>query len=231
MFELIKNIIFPIKCPGCLKIIKDDSNFCQNCLQKIKIYNNLFCPKCYNRLTNINNKCHPQEKFILGAATEYNNITEQAIHLLKFQFASCVAKPISFILIKYFENILKYNNINISNFIVIPIPISKKRLKFRGFNQSEIIAEYFTKYFNLKLEKNILLRIKHSKSQSEIKNIEERKSNVLNCFEIKNKKYIQNKNIILIDDIITTGSTIKEAVKILKNNKVKKIIALTVCKA
>lgn len=231
MLNLLKNIIFPLRCPGCLKIMKNDLNFCDNCLKQIKIYDSLFCPQCWSRLPNLKKICHPEKKFILGAATDYNYITEKAIHLLKFQFATCVVKPLTNLLIKYFEKIQKYNLMNFSDFIVIPIPISKQRLKIRGFNQSELIAQYFAKYFNLSFNNQILLRIKHSKPQSEINNIDQRKLNVLNCFEIKNKALVINKNIILIDDIVTTGSTLNEAVKTLKINGAKKIIALATCKA
>ncbi|MCS6789130.1 MAG: double zinc ribbon domain-containing protein [Patescibacteria group bacterium] len=231
ILEIFQNIIFPHRCPGCLKIIKNKTDFCKNCINQIKIYNNLFCPRCKNRILNINKICHPKEKFILGTATDYNKITEQAIHFLKFQFVTSVANSLSNILVNYFEQILKYYQINIKNFIVIPIPISKKRFNLRGFNQSELIAKNFCDHFNLKLYNKNLIKIKNNKPQSELKDINQRQINVLNCFQIQNPKEIINKNIILIDDIITTGSTIKEAVKILKLNKVKKIIALAVCKA
>jgi ComF family protein len=231
LFNLILDILFPKRCPGCLALIKDDSNFCNHCLNQIKIYNSLFCFKCGGRLYDFKKICHPNQKFILGAATNYNNITEKAIHLLKFKYISRTAQPLANLLINYFNQILNYTSLNILNFIVIPIPLSKKRLRWRGFNQSELIAQIFANYFNLKLETDILFRVKHSKPQSEINDLNQRKLNVNKCFQIQNKDKIKNKNILLIDDIITTGSTVNEAVSVLKSAGARKIIVLAICKA
>jgi ComF family protein len=231
ILEIILDILFPKRCPGCLCLVKDDSNFCNSCLNQIKIYNSLFCVKCGGRLYDFKKICHPKQKFILGAATNYNKITENAIHLLKFKYASRAAWPLANLLINYFNQILNYSYLNISNFIVIPIPLSKKRLRWRGFNQSKLIAQIFADYFNLKLETDILLRVKHSKPQSEINDVNQRKLNVNGCFQIQNENKIKNKNILLIDDIITTGSTMNEAVSILKLAGAQKIIGLAICKA
>lgn len=230
-FELILDILFPKRCPGCFTLVKNDLNFCSNCFNQIKIYNSLFCSKCGGRLYDFKKICHPNQKFILGAATNYNKVTENAIHLLKFKYVSRAAWPLANLLINYFNQILNYTSFNISNFIVIPIPLSKKRLKLRGFNQSELIAQIFANYFNLKLENDVLVRIKHSKPQSEINDFNQRKLNVNGCFTIQNIKKVKNKNILLIDDIITTGSTINEAVSVLKSADPQKIIVLAICKA
>ncbi|MGB9608923.1 MAG: ComF family protein, partial [Minisyncoccia bacterium] len=133
--------------------------------------------------------------------------------------------------IQYFNQILKYNFLNMQNFIVIPIPLSKQRLKTRGFNQSELIAKSFADFFKIPLKTDLLFRIKNSKPQSEIKDLNQRKLNVLNCFQIKNQELLKGKNIFLIDDVVTTGATIYEAVKVLKSAGAKKIIVLAISKA
>lgn len=228
--DLILDILFPKRCPGCFKITNDDSSFCNFCLNKIEIFNHLFCARCGARLYKFKKICHPNEQFIWGAATNYGPPIQEALHLLKFQFVSRVANPLANILIKYFQNLLIYHQINIKKFIVMPMPLSPKRFKNRGFNQSELIAKIFANYFKLNLINNVLIRIKHSKPQSEIKNFEERKLNVLNCFALKNKEVVKNKNIILIDDVITSGSTAREAVKTLKEGETRKIIVLAIAR-
>jgi len=221
-------ILFPKRCISCLKLVKDDTIFCEDCLSKIRIFNSFFCPKCGARISEFKKICHKKEKFILGAATDYNDIVKQTIWRLKFKFIQRGAYPLANLLINYFKNLDFKNKID---FIVIPVPLSKKRFKERGFNQSELIAQIFANYFNFKIEINVLYREKHSKPQSEIDDLNLRKQNVSNCFKVLNKDLILNKNIILIDDVTTSGATFKEAVKVLKESGAKSILALAVTKA
>jgi len=230
LLDYFLDILFPKRCISCLKLVKDDTIFCEDCLSKIRIFNSFFCPKCGARIPEFKKICHKEEKFILGAATDYNDIVKQAIWRLKFKFIQKGAYPLANLLINYFKN-LNFGNKKNKNFIVIPIPLSKKRFKERGFNQTELIAQIFADYFNFKLEKNVLYREKHSKPQSEIDNFNLRRQNVLNCFRVLNKDLIINKNIILIDDVTTSGATFKEAVKALNKSGAKFILALAITKA
>ena len=120
---------------------------------------------------------------------------------------------------------------NFHNPILIPIPLSKKRFKERGYNQSSLIAknlEKLDKKENFVLEENILFKRKETEHQARIKNKQARLKNLIGTFSVKNQELIKNKNIILIDDVTTTGATLKEARKILRENGAKKIIAFTI---
>jgi len=110
----------------------------------------------------------------------------------------------------------------IQKYFLAFVPLYKDELKERGFNQSEILAEFLSKNLNLKIFKD-LVKIKKTKPQSSLK-LEERKINLKDCFNV-NKKPPQN--IILIDDIITTGYTLIECAEVLKKNGTKNILALT----
>lgn len=116
---------------------------------------------------------------------------------------------------KIFEFIEKYDTI-------IPVPISKKRLRERGYNQSLLIAREIAKRTNLKLLNNCLIKTKNIIEQSKL-NKEERIENIKNAYEIKNKQLLENKKILLIDDIYTTGSTVNECSKIIRQAKPNKI--------
>ena len=122
--------------------------------------------------------------------------------------------------------------------ILIPIPLSKKRYRERGYNQTELICKKLIKINNLRpgvdmqLENNILIKPKETEHQARIHNRRERLENIIGSFAIKNTKkkseLIKNRNIILIDDITTTGATLAEAKKTLKKEGVRKVIAFTV---
>ncbi len=121
-----------------------------------------------------------------------------------------------------FEKIKSYDTI-------IPVPISKKRYKERGYNQSYLIAKEIAKNTDLEILNNCLIKTKNIIEQSKL-NKEERKINIQGVYEIKNSALIKNKKILLIDDIYTTGSTVNECSKILNKEETNKIGVLTIAK-
>ena len=113
--------------------------------------------------------------------------------------------------------------------IIIPVPISKKRNKERGYNQSLLIAREIAKNENVKLRNNVISKVKNNTTQSKL-NKEERAENVKNVYKITKNKEIIDKNILLIDDIFTTGATLNECSKMLKQAGTKKVDVLTIAK-
>jgi len=112
------------------------------------------------------------------------------------------------------------------NFSIIPIPLSDERKRMRGFNQAEIIIPDKNS-LKLPVINNNLIRIKNNPPQALAISPEDRLENMLNAFKIIDKKEISQKNFILIDDVYTTGATLNEAARILKENGAKQIIGLT----
>lgn len=123
---------------------------------------------------------------------------------------------------KIFENIKKYDKI-------IPVPISKKRLKTRGYNQSYLIAKEIASQTNLELVNNCLLKTKNIVEQSKL-NKEDRIKNIKGVYELQNKQLIENKKVLLVDDIYTTGSTVNECSKILRQGNPTEIGVLVLAK-
>lgn len=113
--------------------------------------------------------------------------------------------------------------------IICSVPIHKKRKQERGYNQSELIAKEISKNVKEIRYLKLLKKIKNNSRQSELKK-EERKQNVKNVYEIQNKQIIEGKRIVLFDDIYTTGSTVDECSKILKENNAKEILVLTLAR-
>ena len=131
---------------------------------------------------------------------------------------------------------------NFTEPVLIPIPLSPKRRRERGFNQAELICRELVKInnlrysvdlnqekkFNLKLESGVLIKPKETEHQARIKDRRQRLKNIIGSFAVKNGELIKNRNIILIDDILTTGATLSEAKKVLKQAGARKIIAFTI---
>ena len=115
--------------------------------------------------------------------------------------------------------------------ILIPIPLSPGRYRERGFNQAELICKNLIRLDNkenFKLASDILAKPNNTEHQAHIENRAKRLKNIVGSFSVKNAEAVKNKNIILIDDVITTGATLSEAKKILKQHGAKKVIAFTI---
>ena len=113
--------------------------------------------------------------------------------------------------------------------IIIVVPISKKRQKERGYNQSELIAKEISKMLSIKIEKNIIKKLKNTPPQSSL-NKEQRQENIRGVYKVFNIEKIENKNILIIDDIYTTGSTVNECSKMLRKAQPRKVDVLVLAK-
>jgi ComF family protein len=204
------------------------SFLCPSCSQKIQINNTAFCPVCSRRLPENKKTCHQDSLFILAAAGFYGDeILDKLITLLKYQKIKQAAIPLGEILSRYLENC----KLKIENFVIIPVPLHWRREKNRGFNQSDLIADRLSKTSGLAVVKNILKRTRNTPSQVGLKEKEKREINVQNCFVVEKPELLFQKNVILLDDVFTSGATMKEAVEVIKKAGAKKIIGLVVAKA
>ena len=119
---------------------------------------------------------------------------------------------------------------NFTDPYLVPIPVHKKTLRDRGFNQAEKLAQALIKIDkgkNLKILINALQKIKNTGHQAKIKNKKERMINLKGSFAVKKPELVKNKNIILVDDVITTSATLCEAKKVLEKAGARKVVAFT----
>jgi competence protein ComFC len=219
----IWNIIFPKKCINCKR---EGQYLCEDCLSLIEInpFTYCLCEKMEKR--NKCEKCKDRNLDKILSATSFNNkIIREAIHKLKYGFIEELSIPLTLLVLSHLQAI----DCQIDNsFVIIPVPMHIKKKRRRGFNQSEEIAKLISKSTGIPLSMT-LIKIKETKPQMEL-NRSERLENIKNCFEIKNKKEIENKTIILLDDVYTTGTTMDECAKILKENGAKEVWGLSVAR-
>ena len=226
-------MIYPPKCGICGKL---DKNFlCKKCeiMLKKELKNQT---KDNNNFKN-NVNLDEQPRFFIE---EKNNQQYFIQHIYFFKYEGIIRK----IILDYKFNEKSYLYKTIVNFllkdkkifeilkfydIIIPVPTSKKRKRERGYNQSLLIAREISNLTGIPYTDNCLFKIKNIIEQSKL-NKEDRMQNVQGVYELKNKKILENKNILLIDDIYTTGSTVKECCKTLKLAEIKEIGVLTIAK-
>ena len=225
--------------PLCLKTVPEFLNFIYppRCGICGKISENFLCVKCNKVLegqavfgidkTKANLKSFENHLYIF----KYEGIIRNMIINYKFNEKSYLYKTfVNFLLKneKFFKILESYDTI-------IPVPISKKRKKQRGYNQSELIAKELANKLKIDLDISSLCKQKDIIEQSKLSK-EERVENIKGAYILQKQNYIQNENvledkkIILIDDVFTTGSTANECCRVLKQANPKRIDVLTIAK-
>ena len=220
-------LIFPSRCAGCSELTGKGPALCEKCARSLQTYDSLFCGVCMARLPEGKKICHPDSPFILGAAINYHSGAAGAlIRELKFKRNKKIAKFLADLLASY----LKKLPLTLSSYEILAMPLSSARQRERGFNQAGLIAEELSPLVSVPILPGGLIRTKHSAPQSKIRGRKERLQNVSGAFSAK-PELVAGKNIILLDDVITSGATMFEAARALKSAGVRKIIALAAAKA
>ncbi len=229
------DFLFPKKCLVCQK---DNENYlCFECFKKLQ-NRKPSCLKCGadSRLGEFCKNCQKDFEItgILVAGNFQDKNLANLIKFYKYNLIKDLSYPLSLFLINFLKEQLIKNpilpqkiknnrDINLEEFSLLPVPLSDRRLKWRGFNQSELLAQNIAKKFNLELLKD-LKRIKNRKPQARL-NRSERLINLKNCFKWTGKN-LANKKIIIVDDVCTTGTTLNEIAKELKKHQAREIWGL-----
>jgi competence protein ComFC len=214
--KLIIETVFPKKCLTCNK---EGTYSCEDCFSLID-----FLPK-------IDFKTRYLDGLI--SAVSYNNIvTKELITKFKYEpFIKDIAPTLAYLIFHH----IKISENEIINFekekcLIIPIPSHLKKEKLRNFNPPTEIAKSLSLLLKIPLETNILLKTRQTTPQINLSK-KERENNVKNVFMVKNENNsLINKTIFLVDDVFTTGSTLQEAARVLKNAGTKRVIGVTVAK-
>lgn len=211
--ERILDLIFPPVCGICNKEI--NTYLCENCEKEI---NKITCVG-ENKYNNKNFSTHMY-------LFKYEGIIRSKIISYKFDDKPYLYKSFCEIFVKN-KKVCEF----LKNYdIIISVPMYKKKKNQRGYNQSELIArEIAKKVKNIEYRNDILLKIRNTAQQSLLNKVQ-RQENLKNAYEVRNKEYINNKNILIFDDIYTTGSTANECAKMLSEAGAKSIGILTIAK-
>ncbi|MCB9802876.1 ComF family protein [Candidatus Nomurabacteria bacterium] len=213
--KILKNILDYIWPQFCLLCKKEGFLCCPDCQNSLK-----FLPLDY--------QAWPEEDFTFEhcyVCLDYHQeLTQKLIKTFKYQYLQNISEILIKILAQQISRIQLPKNTLITN-----VPLHKKKKRQRGFDQTEILAQGLAKKINLPYLK-LLKRQKFTSPQAQLSKTE-RQKNVSDAFVInKNLNFETNSTIILIDDVATTGATLNQAAKVLKDNGFQKIIALTLAK-
>jgi len=231
ILEGIFNFFLPQHCLVCGSYISHSLGFplCSACFSRIEYLRSPLCVKCGRSLNNSSALlCHRCRAFpfhfdVARAVALYTSPLRECIHAFKYQ---------SFISFRYLFGELLCEYLEKNPFLkevdcLLPVPLHPARLKERGFNQSLILAEEIAKRFSLPLISKGVRRIKPTLPQVGLK-VKERRKNVQGAFEIKEARLFQNKRILIVDDVLTSRSTVDSLSQALKKGGTKEVLVLAI---
>ncbi len=228
-------IIFPTPkiCPLCGKK-QDFLNICSECInlkERFKydhgqcnrcgtfLRHGVYCPTCY---------LWPKEFIKNTAVFPYQKEYEKMVRDFKFNYHGYLSSPISMAIFN--ELCLNQALIrDVAESLIIPVPMSSLRKREKGYNQAEILSKELARIMDTEMKTNVLKRSRNTPHQTGL-NRRDRKINLKNAFyvEDKNKKDLENRVILLVDDVITTSTTLNECARTLINHGAQKIFSVTI---
>lgn len=218
------DLFFPQKCLGCER---EGELLCAACRKALPRIVNPICPKCGRPQSSeiMCPGCTGWQASIDGIRSplRFTGIVREAIHQLKYKNIRSLAEPLAAILTDY----LIQNKIPAQ--ILVPVPLHPKRLRERGYNQSSLLARKVGKWVNLPVKEDCLTRTKFITPQAKTQSVDERRRNVLNAFTCFNAN-MQNTQVLLIDDVSTSGATLNSCAQALKGAGASTVWALTLAR-
>ncbi|MCX5726280.1 MAG: ComF family protein [Candidatus Saganbacteria bacterium] len=226
------DILFPPKCLICRRA--DPHLICPDCRSKIEFIRKPFCKICGKPADkyfkgDICNDCFSITRpFTLARSVGlYRGPLKTAIHKFKFKNKRSLAPVLAELTIDH----LKTGDIDVGKIDLIhSVPLSSRRMKDRGYNQVDLICEPISSHYKIPLEKGIIIRRKETKPQFDLPR-EKRFENVKDAFIVNDNRPIIGKSVLLVDDIYTTGATVEECSKALREAGAKDIYVLTLSRA
>jgi ComF family protein len=226
LISKVLNILYPSQCPACNNVsdVFHHSPICASCWSRIKRYSGPACKICAMPFTSeygeLCGQCLKKAPFFSQVMNYglYEGVLSEAINHLKFYGVKRLVKPLSRLL--FIFEFAGFDGI-------IPVPLSIRSLKERGFNQSLLISRVISKKFHVPLLMDNLRKTKETPPQIGL-SARERLLNLKNAFEVRGN--IKGLRLLLVDDVMTTGATVAECSKELLKAGAKEVIVLTLAR-
>lgn len=232
--DAMLEFVYPRACVCCNdELTLDETSICQSCEETLTHIQPPICLTCGSPVLEehveqcIN--CFKGKMYFdqVRSALDYNDDhVRQMIHTFKFDFIESIVDDLSAFLQEAFQSYYSHESVD----FVMSVPLHKSRLRHREFNQSHLLAKQFAEDIHIPLRDDIVIRHKNTKAQSQLKP-EERHKNIQGAFIVIKPEDVINKTILIIDDIVTTGSTANEMSKVLRENGASRIMILSLARA
>ncbi len=236
LLDAILSVVYPFHCKLCSQFIarRETGPICPLCWTEIELLEPPLCSRCGCALNEValsaGRLCpeclrHTPPFACARSAAAYRGQLREMVHLFKFQGRLDIGKKLASLLVSLYRRTPE-----LAADVVLPVPLHKKRLKARGFNQSEVLARALARCCRLPLANKALARKKNTPPQSELAGRARRK-NVAKAFVAQRPFPLAGKRVLLVDDIYTTGSTVAECSRTLLAAGARQVAVLTLARA
>lgn len=232
-FNALLDVIIPPLCHICHSFIPnaDQLHICPACRELLPLVASPLCPICGIPFTGAGNdhRCgacqtNPPQYDIARAHFLYEGALRELIHSFKYNRMMHLRRPLALLALAAADDFMKH-----SPQLIVPVPLHRSRLRQRGFNQAVLIGKTLSLQLSLPMQPDALVRTRQTQPQIDL-SAAERRLNVKGAFSVKKPDLIAGKRILLLDDVMTTGSTMDECARELKNAGADLVIAATIAR-
>lgn len=214
IIEWLLDLLFPPKCPFCHRVIdRREELFCEDCQREL--------PWALGR------QGEQKPEFTAGCLSPlfYQERTREAVHRYKFQNCPSYSKAFGTLMAQEVEDLWPQRSFD----CVTWVPLSEKRLRKRGYDQARLLAEEVGRQLDLPVERT-LEKTRHTPAQSGQEGESQRRANVLDAYSMAEGVQVEGKTLLLVDDVVTTGSTLSECARILRTFGAMEVWCLTLAR-
>ena len=232
MLNFLTNLLFPAQCVICSSY-EAQTDICTKCWEKLTFITKPYCASCCypfayeNDIDAICGHCISNKPNYEKAISilKYDNHSKALIHKFKYQDQLHILDYFTRLMLNMGKELIKQAD------IIAPVPMHKYKLLKRGYNQAALLAMKISSQSKIQYIPQLIIKINNSSSQTALTK-HQRQKNIKNSFQLNPKfaPLIKGKKILLIDDVITTGATLSECCKVIKNGEPNKILVLTLAK-
>lgn len=236
LFAALLDILFPPLCHVCRAPLENPAelHLCATCRDRIVVIGSPRCPVCGLPFTTENGIDHPcgtclgtTRPFVEArAAARFEGPLQELIHRFKYGKKVHLSRPLGLLTATVLDPLHSATPVD----YIVPVPLHRKRLRERGFNQSQLIGRVLAKRWHIPLALNNLRRIRWTEPQTGL-SAAERVRNIHGAFAVAKPKKFKDKSLLLVDDVYTTGSTIGECAKTLRRAGAREVRVVTVARA
>ena len=228
----ILNYIYPPRCISCSELMQETGGFCGACWSKLNFITIPYCRICCFEFSfdpgegnDICLKCNttPPSYDFARSVLRFDENSKKLVHNLKYHDSTFIAANFAKIIVNMHKEIISDAD------YIIPVPMHKWKRLFRLYNQSQILAYELGKELGIKMLPNILMKTKHTKSQTGLSKAQ-RQENLTGSIAVEQKSFIKGKKIILVDDVMTTGSTVNLCAGKLKKAGASEVVVVCIAR-
>jgi len=226
------DFVYPPHCGVCEgELRRGDGIVCADCWRSLEAIDSPFCQKCGLPLSTFNDLCSAcaVREHIYSFARSYglfDDLFQKIIHLFKYRRKLSLAGPLSALMTQMVEADRRFSCME----ALVPVPLHPVRHRVRGYNQSQLLAQNLSRETGRALLLGALFRTVNTRSQSKL-SLSERVTNVRNAFRVRDPEQVRDKRILLVDDVLTTGSTVDACSAALLSAGATQVSVITVARA